>query len=152
MVAPSPSRGVAVYCAASLGKQKAFQTAALCESRSHLCGAYTLIFLISPFHHAALGDALATENRPLVYGGGNSGLMGIVSGAAAKSHGKVTGIIPYAIFAAGGEKDKGNGHATASTVSDVLDEKQRAEVCSDKVHLYPWNLTRLLCHLSRSRP
>ena len=82
-------------------------------------------------HCIALGDALATENRPLVYGGGNSGLMGVVSGAAAKSHGKVTGIIPYAIFAAGGEKDKGNGHPTASAVSDVLDEKRRREVSSD---------------------
>ncbi|KAL4074712.1 hypothetical protein V8B97DRAFT_1868732 [Scleroderma yunnanense] len=105
MVSPSPSRAVAVYCAASLGKQKAFQAAAL-----------------------SLGDALAAENRPLVYGGGNSGLMGVVSGAAAKSDGKVMGIIPYAIFAAGGEKDKGNGRATASTVSDVLDEKQRGEI------------------------
>ena len=58
--------------------------------------------------------------------------MGVVSGAAAKSHGKVTGIIPYAIIAAGGEKDKGNGHATASTVSDALDEKRRGEVRFDK--------------------
>lgn len=156
MVAPSPSRAVAVYCAASLGKQKAFQAAALCAFKLifvvHTPCSNVLIFHISPFHRAALGDALATENRPLVYGGGNSGLMGIVSGAAAKSHGKVTGIIPYAIFAAGGEKDKGNGHATASTVSDVLDEKQRAEVCSDEVQLCPWTLTRVLRHLSRSRP
>ncbi|KAL4065296.1 hypothetical protein J3A83DRAFT_4099773 [Scleroderma citrinum] len=111
MVSPSPSRAVAVYCAASLGKQEAFQAAAL-----------------------SLGDALAAENRPLVYGGGNSGLMGVVSGAAAKSDGKVMGIIPYAIFAAGGEKDKGNGRATASTVSDVLDEKQRGEIVVNSMH------------------
>lgn len=32
MVAPSDSRAVAVYCAASLGHQKAFQQAALCKS------------------------------------------------------------------------------------------------------------------------
>ena len=31
MVAPSDSRAVAVYCAASLGHQKAFQQAALCK-------------------------------------------------------------------------------------------------------------------------
>ena len=32
MVAPSKSRAVAVYCAASLGHHKAFQQAAICES------------------------------------------------------------------------------------------------------------------------
>jgi hypothetical protein len=32
MVAPSSSLAVAVYCAASLGKQKVFQLAALCMS------------------------------------------------------------------------------------------------------------------------
>lgn len=105
MVARSPSRAVAVYCAASLGKQKAFQAAAL-----------------------SLGYALSIEDRPLIYGGGNSGLMGVVSGAVSKSEGKVTGIIPYAIFAAGGEKDKGNGRATAHTVSEVLDDTQRQEI------------------------
>ncbi|KIK18296.1 hypothetical protein PISMIDRAFT_24690 [Pisolithus microcarpus 441] len=105
MVARSPSRAVAVYCAASLGKQKAFQAAAL-----------------------SLGYALSVENRPLVYGGGNTGIMGVVSGAVSKAKGKVTGIIPYAIFAAGGEKDKGNGRATVHTVSEVLDDTQREEI------------------------
>ncbi|KAG6334885.1 hypothetical protein ID866_4209 [Astraeus odoratus] len=105
MVAPSSSRAVAVYCAASLGKQKAFQAAAL-----------------------SVGSALAADDRTLIYGGGSSGIMGVVSGAAAKVDGKVTGIIPYAIFAAGGEKDKGNGRPTATKVSDVLDEKQRGEI------------------------
>ena len=32
MVAPSDSSAVAVYCGASLGKQKAFQLAAVCTS------------------------------------------------------------------------------------------------------------------------
>ncbi|KAH7889972.1 hypothetical protein F5I97DRAFT_1849029 [Phlebopus sp. FC_14] len=106
MVAPSASRAVAVYCAASLGKQKAFQQAAL-----------------------SLGHALVAANRPLVYGGGNSGIMGIVSGAVANSEGgKVTGVIPYAILAAGGEKDKGNGQAKSSSVAEALDEKRRGEM------------------------
>ncbi|EGO21784.1 hypothetical protein SERLADRAFT_397137, partial [Serpula lacrymans var. lacrymans S7.9] len=95
----STSQAVAVYCAASLGKRPAFQLAAL-----------------------SLGHALAAAKRPLVYGGGNSGIMGIISGAVMESEeGQVTGIIPYAIFAAGGEKDKGNGVPTTSTVSAVLD-------------------------------
>lgn len=111
----------------------------------------SLTCFTSPFWCTALADALATENRPLVYGGGNSGLMGVISGATAKSHGKVTGIIPYAIFAAGGEKDKGNGRATTSTVSEVLDEKRRGEVCSDRSPQVQ-DLTRILRRLSRSRP
>lgn len=55
--------------------------------------------------------------------------MGVVSGAVASSEGgKVTGIIPYAILAAGGEKDKGNGKPKSHAIADLLDEKQRGEV------------------------
>ncbi|KIJ69661.1 hypothetical protein HYDPIDRAFT_80450 [Hydnomerulius pinastri MD-312] len=112
MVAPSNSRAVAVYCAASFGKQKAFQQAAL-----------------------SLGHALVAANRPLVYGGGNSGIMGVVSGAVANSDGgKVTGIIPYAILAAGGEKDKGNGQAKSNNIADALDEKRRGEIVVNSMH------------------
>src|SRR6267154_6636870 len=71
----------------------------------------------------ALGHALAEANRPLVYGGGHDGIMGIVSGAAIDEGGQVIGIIPYAIHAAGGEKDKGNGVAKTRSVAEVLDEK-----------------------------
>jgi hypothetical protein len=39
----------------------------------------------------ALGRAIAAAGRPLVYGGGRNGLMGIVSGAAADAGGRVTG-------------------------------------------------------------
>jgi hypothetical protein len=106
MVAPSDSRAVAVYCGASIGRQKAFQQAAL-----------------------SVAHALAAANRPLVYGGGNTGIMGVVSGAVANLEGgKVTGIIPYAIHAAGGEKDKGNGQPKSNAIADLLDEKQRGEV------------------------
>lgn len=105
MVAPSNSSAVAVYCAASLGKQNAFQLAAL-----------------------SLGHALAEAKRPLVYGGGNTGLMGVVSGAVADEGGQVTGIIPYAIHAAGGEKDKGNGITKTESVAEVLDEDRRGRI------------------------
>jgi uncharacterized protein (TIGR00730 family) len=105
MVAPSSSSAVAVYCAASLGKQNAFQQAGL-----------------------SLGHALAEAKRPLVYGGGNMGIMGIVSGAVADEGGQVTGIIPYAIHAAGGEKDKGNGVAKTESVAEVLNEDRRGHI------------------------
>ncbi|KAH7927056.1 hypothetical protein BV22DRAFT_1127646 [Leucogyrophana mollusca] len=105
MVAPSNSPAVAVYCAASLGKVKAFQLAAL-----------------------SLGHALAAARRPLVYGGGNTGIMGVISGSVIDSGGKATGIIPYAIYAAGGEKDKGDGTVKSATVAEALNEKRRGEV------------------------
>ena len=122
MVAPSQSRAVAVYCAASLGHQKAFQQAALCGSRSPHPR-------VSDNVSPAIAQALVATNRPLVYGGGNSGIMGVVSGAVANSEGgKVTGVIPYAILAAGGEKDKGNGQPKTSGIANLLDEKRRGEV------------------------
>jgi hypothetical protein len=46
----------------------------------------------------------------LVYGGGFHGLMGVVAEAVVCAGGQVTGVIPYAIMAAGGERDKINGH------------------------------------------
>ena len=54
----------------------------------------------------ALGSALAAANRTLVYGGGSKGIMGVVSGSVLEHGGKVIGVIPRAMVAAGGEKDK----------------------------------------------
>lgn len=50
----------------------------------------------------ALGAALAKSSRPLVYGGGLLGLMGIVSQAVIDNGGHVTGISPYAMVSQGG--------------------------------------------------
>ena len=55
--------------------------------------------------------------------------MGVVSGAVANLEGgKVTGIIPYAILAAGGERDKGEEKPKTTAIADLLDEKRRGEV------------------------
>ncbi|OAX41596.1 hypothetical protein K503DRAFT_475993 [Rhizopogon vinicolor AM-OR11-026] len=105
MVAPSKSSAVAVYCAASLGNQKIFQLAAL-----------------------SLGHALAEAKRPLVYGGGNTGIMGVVSGAVIDQGGQVTGIVPYAIHVGGGELDKGDGVVKSESVAETLDEKRRKRI------------------------
>ncbi|KIK81214.1 hypothetical protein PAXRUDRAFT_198462 [Paxillus rubicundulus Ve08.2h10] len=100
MVAPSESRSVAVYCAASFGEQKAFRQAAV-----------------------SLAHALVAANRPLVYGGGNSGTMGIISDAVANLEGgKVTGVIPYAILAACGEKEKAKGQVRPISIAEALSE------------------------------
>ncbi|THH09364.1 hypothetical protein EW145_g2075 [Phellinidium pouzarii] len=54
----------------------------------------------------ALGAALARAGRPLVYGGGSRGIMGIVSGSTLEHGGEVIGVMPYAMYAAGGERQK----------------------------------------------
>ncbi|KDQ59633.1 hypothetical protein JAAARDRAFT_33208 [Jaapia argillacea MUCL 33604] len=97
----SRPRAVAVFCASSTGTEDAYQAAAV-----------------------SLGRALAKANRPLVYGGGSKGLMGVVSGAALEASGKVTGVVPIAMVAAGGEASAGSGGKTHV----VLGEKGREAV------------------------
>jgi uncharacterized protein (TIGR00730 family) len=45
-------------------------------------------------HAKELGHQLAEKNVTLIYGGGNVGIMGIISDAMLAKNGKVTGIIP----------------------------------------------------------
>ncbi|TFK29819.1 hypothetical protein FA15DRAFT_751971 [Coprinopsis marcescibilis] len=80
---------VAVYCGSSTGTHQEFATAA-----------------------QSVGKSLAVANRPLVYGGGSKGIMGIVSGACLENGGKVTGIVPYAMVTAGGEGEKTQNNIT----------------------------------------
>ncbi|KAJ6546963.1 hypothetical protein B0H19DRAFT_1163219 [Mycena capillaripes] len=97
----SSSTAVAVYCGSSPGTEKAFNSAAL-----------------------SLGHALADAGRPLVYGGGSKGLMGVVSGAVLERGGKVTGIVPSAMVAAGGEGSK----VDAESVDVHINEAGREEI------------------------
>ncbi|KAG8968281.1 hypothetical protein FRC03_008147 [Tulasnella sp. 419] len=91
-----PSKGVCVYCASSPGVSPKYRDAAI-----------------------SLGKALGISGRPLVYGGGDKGLMGAVSAAVIDAGGTVTGIIPRAMVAAGGE---GRGPAEKSTLYCELNE------------------------------
>ena len=47
---------------------------------------------------SATGEALAARGIELVYGGGNSGLMGAVADATMAGGGRVTGVIPGGLF------------------------------------------------------
>ncbi|KAI0263718.1 hypothetical protein BC834DRAFT_885220 [Gloeopeniophorella convolvens] len=78
-----PTRAVAVYCGSSFGTEAAFRHAA-----------------------NSLGRALAAQGRPLVYGGGSKGIMGVVSGAVLEHGGSVTGVVPSAMSRAGGESEQ----------------------------------------------
>lgn len=53
--------------------------------------------------HLALGKALSKTSHPLIYGGGDKGIMGILSDQVISSGGQVVGIVPSAMVAAGGE-------------------------------------------------
>ncbi|KAI0078140.1 hypothetical protein K474DRAFT_1706695 [Panus rudis PR-1116 ss-1] len=96
---------VAVYCASSLGHRKAFQEAA-----------------------KSVGYALAEAGRPLVYGGGNKGIMGVVSGAALEKGGRVIGVVPYAMVAAGGEAEQLKGTAETNSARIALQERGREKI------------------------
>jgi len=73
------------------------------------------------FQPAAVGTALAKANRRLVYGGGFKGLMGAVANAVVSSGGKVTGVIPSAMVAGGGEGEKGgNARSTTANPAQVI--------------------------------
>ncbi len=67
----SPPRTIAVYCGANDGRNPAYRTAA---------------------HE--LGRHLAARGIRLVYGGGATGLMGVVADAVLGAGGEVTGVIP----------------------------------------------------------
>ncbi|KAG7086541.1 hypothetical protein E1B28_002492 [Marasmius oreades] len=83
MASATSTNAVTVYCGSSTGSEPTYIKAA-----------------------TSLGSALAKANRRLVYGGGEKGLMGAVSGAVIAGGGTVTGVIPHAMLAAGGEQDK----------------------------------------------
>ncbi|KAF9052672.1 hypothetical protein BJ165DRAFT_785699 [Panaeolus papilionaceus] len=94
-------RAVAVYCGSSFGNSPVFKATA-----------------------KSVGDAIARDGRTLVYGGGDKGIMGVVSAAALQAGGNVVGVVPYAMVAAGGE---GEGREKDSS-KVYLDESGRENV------------------------
>ncbi|PPQ77527.1 hypothetical protein CVT25_011324 [Psilocybe cyanescens] len=95
----STKSGIAVYCGSSSGNRQAFAVAA-----------------------KSLGLALAKDGRPLVYGGGSKGIMGVVSSGALEGGGRVIGVVPQAMVAGGGEDEK------VSTIKVHINEAGREKV------------------------
>ncbi|KAG6814290.1 hypothetical protein H0H92_013415 [Tricholoma furcatifolium] len=110
-VAQSGTRAIAVYCGSSIGKQQAHSNAAL-----------------------SVGRALAAQNRPLVYGGGMAGLMGVVSQAVLGGGGEATGVIPHAILAGGGERDKSTGAQASRVVLGESEAPKMQTIVVDSMH------------------
>ncbi|MCH7394420.1 TIGR00730 family Rossman fold protein [Acinetobacter dispersus] len=65
---------ICVFCGSSLGNDPIYQQMA-----------------------QATGQAIAAQGKTLVYGGGRSGLMGVVADSALQAGGRVIGIIPNAL-------------------------------------------------------
>lgn len=67
-----------------------------------------------------LGAVLAAEGITMVYGGGNSGLMGAVADGTMRAGGEVTGVIPGGLFTNGIDGD----HVTSLEVVDDMHERK----------------------------
>ena len=82
-----------------------------------------IVDILTKLRLTALGAALAKASRPLVYGGGKLGLMGILAQAALDNGGHVTGVSPYAMVARGGEGSKTVTAAANGTGSEGFEDK-----------------------------
>ncbi|KAI0792767.1 hypothetical protein C8Q75DRAFT_713821 [Abortiporus biennis] len=126
MVVANETKAVAVYCASSLGNDKAYGLAAF-----------------------SLGKALAEAGRPLVYGSGSEGIMGVVSGAALLSGGHVIGVVPAAMMNAGGEVSKSEySWENIEEVNVALTMERRnkvGHVLVDSVHARKAEMARRTC-------
>ena len=96
---------VCVFCGSKMGKEPIFAEKA-----------------------AELGKYLGTHNFDLVFGGGNTGLMGVVSQNALKSGSYVTGIIPEILLNV--ERPKDN-LSECVIVKDMHERKRRMTELAD---------------------
>ena len=87
-----------VFCGASQGNNSVFRAAAV-----------------------SLGSELAKNQIQLIYGGGSSGLMGVLANSVLESGGKVTGVIPQHL------KDRELGHQGLTKLEVVDNMHQRKE-------------------------
>lgn len=75
-----------------------------------------------------VGAELAAANITMVYGGGNSGLMGAVARGTMQAGGQVTGVIPGGLFTNGIDD---NDVTTLEVVEDMHERKARMYALSD---------------------
>ena len=94
----SPTFSICVYCGSRPGLNPAFATAA-----------------------AQVGHWIGAHGGQLVYGGGKSGLMGIVADAALQSGASVVGVIPTALV----EKEWAHSGCTELFIVDTMHDRKR---------------------------
>jgi len=91
-----------IYCGSSPGSRPEYAAAAL-----------------------ACGRTLAERGIGIVYGGGNTGMMGRVANAALEAHGEVIGVIPHHLA------DKELAHDGATQMIRVNSMHERKQMMSD---------------------
>ncbi|KAG8892326.1 hypothetical protein FRB99_002801 [Tulasnella sp. 403] len=112
-------RAVCVYCASSPGIQPEYRDAA-----------------------TSLGNALASSSRPLVYGGGNRGLMGIVSSSVLTNGGNAIGVLPRAMVNAGGE-GRGKVEGGPKQPLDAVNSANMQSIVVESMHERKTTMARL---------
>jgi len=98
MSRPGKSLAICVYCGSRSGDNRTFAGAA-----------------------AAVGDAIGRRGWQLVYGGGRSGLMGVVADAALAAGAPVVGVIPQALMG----RELGHTGLTELRVVQTMHERKR---------------------------
>lgn len=94
----APAFSVCVYCGSRAGNQREFAAAAI-----------------------EVGTWIGRSNGQLVYGGGSSGLMGMLANATLAAGGRVTGVIPKALV----EKEWAHEGCTALHVVETMHDRKR---------------------------
>ena len=94
----SPAFSICVYCGSRPGLNPAYAAAA-----------------------AQVGHWIGSHGGQLVYGGGKSGLMGIVADAALQSGARVVGVIPKALV----EKEWAHQGCTELYIVDTMHDRKR---------------------------
>ena len=95
-------KSIAIFCGSALGKDTVYLQVAEC-----------------------VGRCLAQQGITLVYGGGRSGLMGVVADSALQAGGKVIGVIPRVLV------DKELAHPNLTALHVVEDMQQRKTKMSE---------------------
>jgi uncharacterized protein (TIGR00730 family) len=93
-----PSFSVCVYCGSRIGNQSDFAAVAI-----------------------EVGAWIGRNNGQLVYGGGRSGLMGILADATLSAGGRVVGVIPKALV----EKEWAHNGCTELHIVETMHDRKR---------------------------
>ncbi len=98
MTPPSPAFSICIYCGSRPGHDAAFAATA-----------------------AQVGEWIGRHGGQLVYGGGRSGLMGVVADATLAAGGRVVGVIPRSLV----EREHAHTGCTELIVVETMHERKR---------------------------
>lgn len=103
------------------------------NSLAVFCGSKNGIDGIYANHALQLGKILAENNIGMIYGGGSSGIMGIVADAVMQNNGRVTGIIPSVLI----EWERQHRGITELIIADNMHERKKRmyELCDGAIIL-----------------